>query len=116
MTTLTAIAAKETCRLWVAEAEPGGEHVEVEHAEQAIGEHLEDGVEGHQHGGHFPVAAGQVGPDDAPWRCSGPARPESRRCGRRAGPADSSQARANMTAGPTIQFRVSDGDHSCGRR
>ena len=45
------------------QAEPAGQQLQVEVAEGGVEEHLEDGVEGDQDGGHLPVAAGQVVPD-----------------------------------------------------
>ncbi len=52
------------------QAEPAGQHLQVEPAQQAEGEDLEHRVDRHQHGPGFPVAAGQVVPDqdhrDAP--------------------------------------------------
>jgi hypothetical protein len=46
------------------QAEPPGQDLHVEPSEQAEGEDLEDRVEGDQDGGGFPIAAGQVVPDD----------------------------------------------------
>ena len=56
------------------EAEPAGQHGQVEPAEQREGDDLEDRVEGDQHRGALAVAAGEVVPDRAPSRCSGPGR------------------------------------------
>ncbi len=50
--------------LAVAQVQPSGQDVEVEPAEQAEGDDLEDRVEGDQDGGCLAVAAGQVVPDD----------------------------------------------------
>lgn len=50
--------------LTVAEVQPVGEQIEVEPAEQAEGEDLEDGVERDQDGRGLAVAAGQIVPDD----------------------------------------------------
>jgi hypothetical protein len=50
--------------LALAQAEPAGQQAQVEPAEQAERQHLEDRVQGHEHGGGLTVAAGQVVPDD----------------------------------------------------
>ncbi|MBP2333206.1 hypothetical protein JOF33_001905 [Corynebacterium freneyi] len=46
------------------QAEPRRQDLQVEPAEHAEHEHLEDGVDGHEHGGGFAVAAGQVAPHE----------------------------------------------------
>ena len=52
------------------QAEPAGQHLQVEEREGGIQQDLEDRVQRDQHGGHLPVTARQVGPDqhhrDAP--------------------------------------------------
>ena len=45
------------------QAEPAGQHLQVEEAQRGVEQDLEDRVQRDQHGGHLPVAARQVGPD-----------------------------------------------------
>ena len=45
------------------QAQPAGQHLQVEKAQRGVQQDLEDRVQRDQHGGHLPVAAGQVGPD-----------------------------------------------------
>lgn len=46
------------------QAEPAGQHLEVEVAEEGEGDDLEQRVDGHEDRGGFPVAAGEVVPDE----------------------------------------------------
>ena len=45
------------------QAQPAGQHLQVEEAKRGIQQDLEDRVQRDQHGGHLPVTARQVGPD-----------------------------------------------------
>jgi hypothetical protein len=89
------------------EAEPAGQHVEVEPAEHREGDDLEHRVDRHEHRAELAVAAGQVVPDQHHRDAAGEADDDqpgaySGRSGR------NSQARANISAGPTSQFSTSD--------
>ena len=48
---------------YTAQAVPAGQQLQVEVAEGGVGEDLEDGVEGDEDGGHLPVAAREIVPD-----------------------------------------------------
>jgi len=45
------------------QAQPAGQDLQIEETERGVGQDLEGGVEGDQHGGHLPVTAGEVVPD-----------------------------------------------------
>ena len=47
-----------------AQAEPAGQDLQVEVAEEREGDHLEERVDGHEHRGGLPVPARQVVPDE----------------------------------------------------
>ena len=89
------------------EAEPAGQHLQVEPAERGEGDDLEHRVDRDQHGGRLPVAAGQVVPDQ--HHRDAPGQPDDDQAGAVRGlVGENSQARVNISAGPITQLSTSE--------
>ena len=114
--TEAAICQGETSRVCLRQAEPAGQHRQVEPAEGPERDDLEDRVEGHEHRRGLAVAAGEVVPDDHHGDAAGQA--DDDQPGAVLGQVvRNSHARANISAGPTTQLstRLAT-EHAAGRR